>query len=161
MYRDSGVPRPANGFPFDIDACVIGETDMTHNVKPAVLFAGMLLAMLSLSSPANAEACTPHDQVCSSHATCDTGDALKHCRDTLKSDGYHCECRRGKDDRPHEPGFGIGGIGIGIGIGGHSTGGRDDSHDRDKGGKEPGPSDHPPVDDKDKDNTQQNPDTPH
>ncbi|MFZ1007140.1 MAG: hypothetical protein WAN65_09900 [Candidatus Sulfotelmatobacter sp.] len=82
------------------------------------LFGSALLFALSLTTPVNAASCPDYETgggTCRSHPGCDTGDTSKHCRDTIKSDGYHCVCRTGSDDRPHEPGLSLG---IGIGPGG-------------------------------------------
>jgi hypothetical protein len=97
-----------------------------------VLFSGALLAALSLIPVARADTCTEiSGGTCKSHGTCDSSDSKKHCLDTLKKDGYHCECRKGTNDRPHESsrgpninfgislGLGHGGIGIDIGSGGY------------------------------------------
>ena len=111
---------------------------MEHNVKVwhgaarHLLFCGTLLAALSLMPAARADTCTEiGGGTCKSHGECDTSDTKKHCLDTLKKDGYHCECRRGKNDRPHGSshgpninfginlGIGDGGIGIDIGSGGY------------------------------------------
>ncbi len=102
---------------------------MIHRISTQLtyaLFFCALLAGLSLISAAKADTCTEiSGGTCKSHGTCDSGDTTKHCRDTLKSDGYHCVCRTGKDNKPHhgpDISFGIGigpGGGLSIGIGSH------------------------------------------
>lgn len=98
---------------------------MRHDMKVmfgfgGVLFAGVLLGALSFSTPARAESCPElGGGTCKHHGACDSSDNKKHCRDTLKNDGYHCECRRGKDDRPSGPSGPEINLGISLGIGRH------------------------------------------
>jgi len=84
------------------------------------LFFGTLIAAFSPVTGANADTCTEiSGGTCKSHGTCDTSDTKKHCLDTLKKDGYHCECRRGKNDRPHDGHGPDINFGISLGIGHH------------------------------------------
>ncbi|MGQ0742594.1 MAG: hypothetical protein ACT4OG_09955 [Alphaproteobacteria bacterium] len=64
------------------------------------LFTFALLAGLGWSAPALASDCPElSGGTCRHHGACDAADPRKHCRDTLRRDGYHCVCRRGADDR--------------------------------------------------------------
>ena len=92
-----------------------------HGAARNLLFCGTLLAALSLIPAAKADTCTEiSGGTCKSHGTCDASDSKKHCLDTLKKDGYHCECRRGKNDRPNRSSHGPDiNLGINLGIGRH------------------------------------------
>ena len=78
--------------------------NLDRNTRPdrlfSLFFSGALFAAVLYATGAQAAECPElNGGTCRNHGSCGGSGSGKHCLDTLRRDGYHCECRPGTNDR--------------------------------------------------------------